>query len=196
MDPDTPLEETMGALATAVTSGKALYVGLSNYDTENLDKAEAILRDLKVPFIINQNKYNILDRTIEDNGIKEESYKLGKGIIAFSPLEQGLLTDKYINGIPEDSRVRRSGIFLKESDITSDVVDRIKALNAIASYRGQSLAEMALSWILKDDRLTSVLIGASRPEHIAQNAKIVGKLQFTPDELAAIDVISLGKNKS
>lgn len=145
MDADTPLEETMGALAQAVASGKALYVGLSNYNGETLKRAAEILDDLKCPFIINQNRYSIFDRTIEQNGLKETAKALEKGIIAFSPLAQGMLTDRYLNGIPEDSRVKRDGRFLKEAALTDERLEQIRGLNEIALQRGQTLAEMALA---------------------------------------------------
>lgn len=160
MDPNTPLEETMGALSQIVASGKALYVGLSNYDGPTLEKASAILDELHVPFVINQNCYNIFDRTIEQNGLKVMSEKLGKGIICFSPLAQGMLSDRYLNGIPEDSRVRTDGRFLQESRLSEEVLDKIRALNEIAEGRGQTLAEMALAWLLKEEVITSVLAGA------------------------------------
>ncbi len=191
MDPDTPLEETMGALAQIVRSGKALYVGISNYDGPTLEKATAILDDLQVPFIINQNKYSIFDRTIEKNGLKEKSKELGKGIISFSPLAQGLLTNKYLNGIPEDSRIRRDGRFLNESALTEERLKQIKSLNEIAERRGQTLAEMALSWILKDGYVTSVLIGASRPSQILDNIKAIENTNFTDEELNEIDSFSI-----
>lgn len=190
MDPETPLEETMGALNQAVKSGKALYAGISNYDGETLEKATAILNDLHCPFIINQNCYSIFDRTIEKNGLKETAHKLGKGIIAFSPLAQGMLTDRYLNGIPEDSRIRTDGRFLNESAITSERIQKIKELNHIAKERGQSLAEMALSWILKDGIVTSVLVGASKPEQILDNIKAIENTKFTEEELRMIDEIT------
>ena len=190
MDPNTPLEETMGALATAVQSGKALYAGLSNYDGPTLEKAVAILDELHVPFVINQNRYNILDRGIEKNGLKETSARLGKGIICFSPLAQGMLTDRYLNGIPEDSRVRTDGRFLKESQFTEDKLARLRALNEIAAKRGQTLAEMALAWILKDGIVTSVLIGASRPAQILDNIKALENTSFTEEELKDIDALT------
>ena len=190
MDADTPLEETMGALEQAVRSGKALYVGLSNYNGETLEKATAILNELHVPFVINQNRYSIFDRTIEKNGLKETANRLGKGIIAFSPLAQGLLTDRYLHGIPEDSRIRTDGRFLKESTLTEEKLEQIRALNDIAAARGQTLAEMALAWILKDGQVTSVLIGASRPEQILDDLKALDNTAFTPDELRAIDAAS------
>lgn len=191
MDPDTPLEESMGALATAVTSGKALYVGLSNYDGETLEKAASILKELHTPFVINQNRYSIFDRTIEKNGLKDTAVRLKKGIIAFSPLAQGMLSDRYLHGIPEDSRVRTDGRFLKEDTLTEDRLAQIHALNEIAMRRGQSLAEMALSWILKDGKVTSVLIGASRCEQITQNLKAQENTHFSKEELEAIDKIVL-----
>ena len=186
MDPLTPLEETMGALAQIISSGKALYAGLSNYDGETLKKASAILAELKVPFVINQNRYNIFDRTIEKNGLKQMSEKLKKGLICFSPLAQGMLSDRYLNGIPDDSRIRTDGRFLKE-DRVNGMRDRIKSLNEIAQRRGQSLSEMALAWVLKDEAVTSVLIGASKPEQIISNIKTLENLKFTDEELTEID---------
>ncbi len=190
MDPETPLEETMEALAQIVRSGKALYVGISNYDGPTLAKATAILDELHVPFIINQNRYSIFDRTIEKNGLKETAKALNKGIICFSPLAQGLLTNRYLNGIPEDSRVRTDGRFLKEGQITEEKLANIKALNEIAKKRGQTLAEMALAWILKDGYVTSVLIGASKPSQILDNIKAIENINFTDEELREIDKYS------
>ena len=190
MDPNTPLEETMGALAHAVNSGKALYVGLSNYDGPTLEKATAILDDLKCPFIINQYRYSIFDRTIENNGLKETAERLNKGIIAFSPLAQGLLTNRYLNGIPEDSRVKTDGRFLNEGLITPEKIERVKALNEIAAQRGQTLAEMALSWVLKDGVVTSVLIGASKSSQILDNIKALENTAFSTEELTKINEIS------
>lgn len=189
MDPETPLEETMEALKSIVDSGKALYVGLSNYDGPTLRKATEILKELHCPFIINQNRYSIFDRTIENNGLKDAAHELGKGIIAFSPLAQGLLTNRYLNGIPSDSRIATDGRFLHESALTEDKLSQIRALNDIASERGQTLAEMALSWVLKDDIVTSVLIGASKPEQILDNIKIVGHTSFSKEELDRIEAI-------
>ena len=190
-DPETPLEETMGALDSIVKSGKALYAGLSNYNGSQMEQAAAILSDLKCPFVINQNRYSILDRTIEQNGLKNSAAKAGKGIITFSPLAQGLLTDRYLNGIPQDSRIRTDGRFLKEQILTTEKLAQIKALNEIASSRGESLAQMALKWILKDDAITSVLIGASRPSQIIENLKVLDSRPFTEEELKKIDEISL-----
>lgn len=187
-DDNTPIEETICALDQIVRSGKALYVGLSNYSTEQLKKALPLLRELHTPFIINQNKYSIFERTIEDNGFKDYCAEQGYGIIAFSPLAQGLLTDKYLNGIPEDSRVKRDGRFLHEADVAARL-PQIKALNEIAASRGQSLAQMALSWVLRDGKVTSVLIGASRPEQILDNIKIVGHTEFSKEELDKIEKI-------
>ena len=189
MDPGTPLEETMGALEQAVRSGKALYAGLSNYDGATLEKATAILTELRVPFVINQNRYNILDRTIEKNGLKETAAKLGKGIICFTPLAQGVLTDRYLNGIPADSRVRTDGRFLKEGSLDAAKIARVRRLNEIAAERGQTLAEMALAWILKDGDVCSVLIGASRPEQIQNNVKAIRNCAFSEEELRRIDTI-------
>jgi L-glyceraldehyde 3-phosphate reductase len=190
-DPETPLEETMEALAQIVRSGKALYAGISNYDGPTLEKATKILTDLHVPFIINQNRYNIFDRKIEKNGLKEKAKELNKGIICFSPLEQGLLSDRYLKGIPEDSRVRTDGRFLQENRINEDVLVKVRALNDIASKRGQTLAEMALAWILKDGYVTSVLVGASKPSQILDNIKAIQNTTFTEEELREIDKISL-----
>ena len=191
MDPETPLEETMGALAQAVTSGKALYVGLSNYDGPTLEKATAILTELRVPFVINQNRYSIFDRTIERNGLKETSVRLGKGIIAFSPLAQGLLTNRYLNGIPEDSRIRTDGRFLHADTLTPERLDQIRALNELAAARGESLATMAIKLILKDGAVTSVLVGASRPAQILDDLKVLEGPGLTDEELALIDKYSL-----
>ena len=190
-DPETPLEETMGALASAVNSGKALYVGLSNYDGEKLSKATEILNELHCPFVINQNRYSIFDRTIEQNGLKETAVRLKKGIIAFSPLAQGILTDRYLKGIPEDSRIKTDGRFLNSSAITEETLAKIRGLSEIAKRRGQTLAEMALSWILKDGEVTSVLIGASKPSQILDNIKATDNTSFTKEELEEIDRFSL-----
>lgn len=191
MDKDTPLEETMGALNQIVQSGKALYVGLSNYDGETLAKASEILTQMHCPFIINQNRYSIFDRTIEDNGLKEMAHKLNKGIIAFSPLAQGLLTDRYLKGIPEDSRIKTDGRFLKAEILTEKKLIQIANLNEIAKQRGQSLAQMALAWILKDNIVTSVLIGASKPEQILMNLEAMNNIAFSSEELKLIDDNSL-----
>ena len=189
MDPNTPLEETMLALDQIVKSGKALYAGLSNYDGPTLAKATAILEELNTPFIINQNSYNILNRTIENNGLKETSAKLGKGIICFSPLAQGLLSDRYLKDIPADSRVKKDGRFLKEETV-NEKRDILIKLNEIASARNQTLAEMALAWILKDSAITSVLVGASRPGQILDNIKALENTSFSKEELAAIDKLT------
>lgn len=191
MDKDTPLEETMGALNQIVQSGKALYVGLSNYDGETLAKASEILTQMHCPFIINQNRYSIFDRTIENNGLKEMAQKLNKGIIAFSPLAQGLLTDRYLKGIPEDSRIKTDGRFLKAEILTEKKLTQIANLNEIAKQRGQTLAQMALAWILKDNIVTSVLIGASKPEQILMNLEAMNNIAFSSEELKLIDDNSL-----
>lgn len=191
MDKDTPLEETMGALNQIVQSGKALYVGLSNYDGETLAKASEILTQMHCPFIINQNSYSIFDRTIENNGLKEMAHKLNKGIIAFSPLAQGLLTDRYLKGIPEDSRIKTDGRFLKAEILTEKKLMQIANLNEIAKQRGQTLAQMALAWILKDNIVTSVLIGASKPEQILMNLEAMDNIAFSSEELKLIDDNSL-----
>ena len=209
MDPNTPLEETMGALDSIVKSGKALYVGISNYDGPTMVRAAEILEDLKCPFVINQNRYSIFDRTIEQNGlVYQDKYNMlarnveehhlhavethGTGFVAFSPLAQGMLTDKYLHGIPSDSRIAVDGRFLHADALTKEKLAQIEALNKMAGERGQSLAQMALSWILKDEDVTSVLIGASRPEQIIQNVEIVQNTKFTREELKKIDQISRG----
>lgn len=188
-DPETPLEETMLALDGIVKSGKALYVGISKYDKEQTAAAMEILRELKTPFIIHQSRYSMFERSIETNGLKHFAAENGCGIIAFCPLAQGLLTNKYLNGIPEESRIRKDGRFLKESALTSERLEKIRALNEIAKERGQSLAQMALSWVLRDGEVTSVLAGASRPEQILDNVKIVGHTDFTEEELSQIEKI-------
>ena len=190
-DPDTPLEETMGALADSVRSGKALYVGLSNYNGKRMEKACKILQELKCPFIINQNRYSIFDRTIEQNGLKDIAQRLNKGIIAFSPLAQGMLTNRYLNGIPEDSRIKTDGRFLKQDAITEKRLSQIRALNEIAAERGQTLAETVLAWVLKDSAVTSVLIGASKPSQILDNIKALDNTSFTKEELNRIDAASI-----
>ena len=191
MDPDMPLEETMGALASAVQSGKAIYVGLSNYDGETLKKATAILKDLRCPFVINQNRYSIFDRTVEKNGLKKATAELQKGLITFSPLAQGQLTDRYLHGIPEDSRIRTDGRFLKESILDEHRLDQIRKLNDLAAQRGEKLADMALAWLLQQKEVTSVLIGASKPQQILDNIKAISSASLTEEELKLIDEISL-----
>ncbi len=189
-DYDTPLWETMHALDTIVKSGKALYVGLSNYNGERMKEACEILSEMNCPFVINQNRYSIMDRTVENNGLLDAAEEKGKGVICFSPLAQGLLTDRYINGIPQDSRVKTDGRFLNEGRITPEIIEKIKKLNTVAQERGQSLAQMALSWVLKDDRVTSVLIGASKTEQILDNLKASQNTSFTKEELDIIDEIA------
>ena len=191
MDPETPLEETMEALAQIVRSGKALYVGISNYDGETMKRAADILEELHCPFIINQNRYNIFNRTIETNGLKQAAAERKKGIIAFSPLSQGMLTDRYLNGIPKDSRVNTDGRFLHADQFSEERLNSIRSLNAIAAERGESLAQMALKWILRDGIVTSVLIGASRPQQILENLKVLDSESFSEEELKKIDECSL-----
>ena len=186
-DPETPLEETMGALSDIVRQGKALYVGISNYKAEETKRAAEILRKNGTPLLIHQPRYNMFDRWIEDGlltVLKEE----GAGSIVFSPLAQGILTDKYLNGIPEGSRATRNH-FLKSENITNTVLDKVRLLNQIASQRGQTLAEMSLSWVLRNDSVTTVLIGASKPEQIRENVRIVDNLYFTEEELNRIENI-------
>ena len=189
-DPDTPLEETMWALDQIVKSGKALYVGISNYNKEQTIEAARILKELKTPFIINQRSYSILNRQIEVDGLKDYAAKNGIGIITFSPLQQGILTGRYLGGIPEDSRVRTSGVFLKESQITDDMNAKVRALKEIADSRGESLTQMALAWIMRDGDITSVLIGASKPAQIIDSLGMLNAKPFTAEERKRIDEIS------
>ncbi len=189
MDPDTPLEETMQALADIVRSGKALYAGVSNYNKEYTEKAVSILKELHCPFIVNQRRYSMFDRTIEEDGVKKYCKEAGVGIIAFSPLAQGMLTDKYLEGIPQDSRIARDNRFLHKSDLTEERLRQIAELNELAKQRGQTLAQMALSWVLKDDEVCSVLIGASKPSQIKENISIVEQTSFSEEELKMIEKI-------
>ncbi len=191
-DPNTPLEETMGALDSAVKQGKALYVGVSNYNAEQTRRAYEILKKMGTPLLINQPCYNMLNRWIEPELVPTLE-ELGVGSISFSPLAQGQLTDRYLKGIPSDSRAAKPWGFLKEKDITPEKIKLISKLNDIAKGRGQTLAEMAVVWNLKRGHLTSVLIGASRPEQIRDNVAALEKREFTDDELAAIDKVLAGK---
>jgi L-glyceraldehyde 3-phosphate reductase len=187
-DPDTPLEETMSALDLIVRQGKALYVGISNYKPEEASKAIQILRSLGTPCLIHQPKYSMFERWVED-GLLDVLEKEGVGCIPFSPLAQGLLTNKYLNGIPKDSRAAKPHGFLKEESITEERIAQIRSLNSIAEKRGQTLAQMALSWLLKDERVTSVLVGASRPEQLLDSLKCRENLGFSPEELRSIEDI-------
>lgn len=187
MDKHTPLEESMLALDTAVKSGRALYAGISNYDSATAREAAAILRELRCPFVLDQVRYSIFDRHIEQDGLIQTAQDTGFGIICFSPLAQGLLTDRYLGGIPADSRIGKGGPFLRKEQLTQEKLDQIRALNEIARARGQSLSELALSWVLRSSQVTSVLIGASSPEQIVQNLGILHAPAFTADELARID---------
>lgn len=191
MDPDTPLYETMWALDGIVKSGKALYVGLSNYDGDTMKKAANILDELHCPFIINQNRYSILDRTVENNGILKSSIESKKGMIIFSPLAQGLLTNRYLGGIPEDSRIKTDGRFLNERALSCETLEKIKKLNSIAQSRNQTLAQMALSWVYSREGITSVLIGASKPSQILENLNMTKNCAFSEEELREIDSIAL-----
>lgn len=186
-DPETPLEETMEALSDIVKSGKALYVGLSNYRPKETKAAAEILRENHTPCLIHQPRYNMFDRWVEDE-LLDVLDKEGIGSIAFCPLAQGLLTDKYINGIPKDSRATRN-VFLHESDITEEVIEKVIKLNEIAKGRGQTLAQMSLAWVLRRNRVTTVLIGASKAKQIEDNVKIIDKLYFTNEELDEIEKI-------
>lgn len=191
-DPNTPLEETMGALDSAVKQGKALYAGVSNYNAEQTRRAYEILKKMGTPLLINQPCYNMLNRWIEPELVPTLE-ELGVGSISFSPLAQGQLTDRYLKGIPSDSRAAKPWGFLKEKDITPEKIKLISKLNDIAKGRGQTLAEMAVVWNLKRGHLTSVLIGASRPEQIRDNVAALEKREFSDDELAAIDKVLAGK---
>ena len=187
-DPNTPLEETMATLDLIVRQGKALYVGVSNYPAELASKAIKILKELGTPCLIHQPKYSMFERWVE-GGLLNVLGNEGVGCIPFSPLAQGLLTDKYLHGIPEDSRAARPTGFLQKSHITDERLRQIKELNNLAVQRGQSLAQMALAWILKDERVTSVLIGASRPEQLSDSLKALDNLRFSAEELARIEEI-------
>lgn len=190
-DPDTPLEETLGALKTIVDSGKALYAGISNYNGEQTAVAVKIAKKINLPLIVNQRRYSIFDRKLERDGALTECRKDGLGIIAFSPLAQGLLTDRYLNGIPEDSRIARDHRYLHAEDLTEEKLERIRALNEMAKERGQSLADMALAWVVRDPAVCSVLIGASKPEQIRENVRFLENTDFSEEELEKIDGLSL-----
>jgi L-glyceraldehyde 3-phosphate reductase len=187
-DPATPIEETMGALDHAVRSGKALYAGISSYDAKQTAAAAKILRSLGTPCLIHQPKYSMFDRWIE-NGLLDVLGDEGIGGIAFCPLAQGLLTDRYLHGIPEGSRASKPDTFLKKNDIDEGHLAKVRALNVLAVERGQSLAQMALAWVLRDGRMTSALIGASRVEQIEQNVAALANLAFSADELAKVEAI-------
>lgn len=187
-DPDTPLEETMSALDLIVRQGKALYVGISNYGAPEAEKAIQMLRQMGTPCLIHQPKYSMFERWVE-GGLLDVLEREGVGCIPFSPLAQGLLTDKYLNGIPADSRVATSGVFLKESSLTPDKIDKVRRLNEVAQQRGQKLVHMALAWLLKDKRVTSVLIGASKPEQVTDSLKCLDNIEFSTDEINTINEI-------
>lgn len=188
-DPETPLEETAGALDGIVRSGKALYVGISNYNKEQTIAIAQLFQRMGTPFIINQRRYSMFDRGIEKDGLKEYAAKHGIGIITFCPLAQGLLTDRYLNGIPTDSRIRTDGRFLKENAVSEETLEKVRALNALAKERGQTLAQMALAWILRDKDITSVLIGASKPAQILDNVGMLSNLEFDAAQRERIDRI-------
>lgn len=187
-DPDTPLEETMGALDQIVRQGKALYVGISQYSAKDTSRAAKILKAQGTPFLIHQPRYNMMDRWAE-NGLMNTLEHEGLGSIVFSPLEQGILTSKYLDGIPEDSRAATEGTYLDKTQITSKVVEQIQKLNKLAEERGQSLAQMAVAWLLKDMRVTSVLVGVSRVSQLEDNINALHNLEFSPEELKTIDRI-------
>ncbi|MCH8561102.1 MULTISPECIES: L-glyceraldehyde 3-phosphate reductase [unclassified Nesterenkonia] len=185
-DADTPLEETMSALDTAVRSGKALYAGISSYSAQDTIKAAAILKDLGTPLLIHQPSYSMLNRWIETEGLLDAVEEVGAGVIGFSALAQGMLTDKYLDGVPSDSRAATKGSF-RDDFLTEENLGHIRALNEIASARGQSLAQMALAWALRDDRVSSLVIGASRPEQLKSNLAALDQRSFTKEELDAVD---------
>lgn len=188
-DRETPIEETARALDGIVRSGKALYVGISNYNKEETIAIAALFQEMGTPFIINQRKYSLFDRTIEKDGLKDYAAANGIGIITFCPLAQGLLTNRYIDGIPQDCRIRTDGRFLKESALDEGTLGRIRELNALAQERGQSLAQMTLAWILRDGDITSVLIGASKPAQITDNVGMLSNLTFSDAQLQKIEQI-------
>ena len=188
-DPDTPLEETARALDGIVRSGKALYVGISNYNKEQTIAIAELFKEMGTPFIINQRKYSMLVRDIEKDGLKDYAAAHGVGIITFCPLAQGLLTDRYLHGIPEDSRIRTDGRFLKENAVCEDTISKVRRLGELAAERGQTLAQMSLAWILRDGDITSVLIGASRPSQILDNIGMVQNTSFSEEERKKIDDI-------
>lgn len=192
-DPDTPLEETMGALHQMVQQGKALYVGVSSYPAELTQQASEILEQMGTKLLIHQPRYNMMDRWVED-GLLAELERSGIGAIAFSPLAQGVLTDKYLNGIPADSRAVKDKRYLKVDQLSHELLEKVKQLNDIAKTREQSLAQMAIAWLLKDERITSVLVGASSPEQILENVKSIHHLEFSNEELRAIADILARKN--
>jgi L-glyceraldehyde 3-phosphate reductase len=188
-DPETPLEETMGALHTAVQQGKALYVGISNYSAEQTREAARILGELGTPLLIHQPRYSMLDRRPEDGGLLDALDELQVGSIVFSPLEQGLLTGRYLDGIPEDSRAASDSPFLNSDAVTEDLVQQLRALNDIAKGRGQTLAQLALAWVLRGGRVTSALVGASSPKQIEDSVGTIANLDFDAEELTRIDAI-------
>jgi L-glyceraldehyde 3-phosphate reductase len=188
-DPDTPLEETMGALDHIVRSGRALYAGISSYNSRRTREAVAILKELGTPCVIHQPSYNILNRWVEHDGLKDTLAELGVGSIAFTPLAQGILTGKYLNGIPQDSRAAK-GKSLNPGTITERALDSVRGLNAVAEQRGQTLAQMAIAWVLRDGGITTALIGASRPEQVVDCCGAIGDLDFTAEELAEIDRVA------
>jgi L-glyceraldehyde 3-phosphate reductase len=187
LDATTPLEETMGALDAAVRAGKALYVGISSYDAERTRQAAAILRDLGTPLLIHQPSYSMLNRWIETEGLLEATAELGVGVIGFTALAQGLLTDRYLDGIPADSRAARDTETFDNDWLNEETIERLRALNELASKRGQTLAQLALSWALRDERVTSLVIGASSVEQLEQNVAALDNLELSHDELAEID---------
>lgn len=190
-DPETPLEETALALDNAVRQGKALYVGISNYNKENTEKMQQIFKELHTPFVVNQPSYSMLNRWIEEDGLDEYAFENGVGLSVFSPLYQGLLTGRYLNGIPADSRIGKGDTWIG-GQLTEEMLEKLRGLNEIAEARGQKLSQMALSWVLSNKAVTTVLIGASRPEQIEENVKCIEHLDFTEEENAKINAL-IGK---
>lgn len=190
-DPETPLEETAIALDSAVKQGKALYVGISNYNKADTAKMLDIFRELRTPFVVNQPSYSMLNRWIEDDGLRDFAYDEGIGLAVFSPLYQGFLTDRYLNGVPADSRVAKGNTWIG-NELDDAMLKKLNALNNIAKNRGQKLSQLALSWVLREGKVTTVLIGASRPEQIIENVEAVYKTEFTQDELEAIENVLRG----
>lgn len=193
MDDETPIEETALALDQAVRSGKALYVGVSNYDAAHAAEITKVFKELRTPFVLHQNSFSMINRKIEANGLKQFALENNQGLIVFKPLEQGMLTDKYLNGIPEDSRIRRDGRYLRESSLSEEAMSKVRKLNELAKQRGEKLSDMALAWAYRDPAVTSVLIGASRPQQILDNLNMLNVSAFTQEELDLIEDIQHGR---
>lgn len=189
MDPNTPLEETMGALADIIRSGKALYVGISNYDAKTTKMAQSMLESMGIHCLIHQMRFSMLDRHVETEGIIEATHQMGMGSIAFSPLEQGILSDKYLNGIPKNSRAAKPDTFLTEDRISKELIEKVSALNDVANKRGQTLSQMAIAWLLGVGNTTSVLVGASSPAQIGENVAALSDIEFNDEQIKEIEKI-------